>query len=120
MNIYQYFANMKRQANILEYDKIKLGQATDGYNQMLILSDFYSGSKSIFVVLPTLYSAQKYYDVICRNKERFFNRKIGLYLGLGTRSSIMTFFKFWKSRKEKNLNGDVFKYALLVAVKTQK
>ena len=67
MNIYQYFANMKRQANILAYDKIKIGGSTDGYNQMLIISDFYANNKSIFVVLPTLYSAQKYYDVISQS-----------------------------------------------------
>ena len=58
---------MRIEANILAYDKIKLGGSTDGYNQMLIISDFYKGSKSIFVVLPTLYSAQKYYDVISQS-----------------------------------------------------
>ncbi len=67
MNIYEYFASMKRESNILASDKIKLGGSTDGYNQMLILSDFYSNDKSIFVVLPTLYSAQKYYDVISQS-----------------------------------------------------
>ena len=71
MNLYQYFANMRRQANILAYDKVKIGGSTDGYNQMLILSDFYSGSKSIFVVLPTLYTAQKYYDVISQSVSDF-------------------------------------------------
>lgn len=51
--------------NIKEYihkDKIKLGNSCDDFNMMLIACDFYKGTSSIFVVLPSLYLAQKFYD----------------------------------------------------------
>jgi len=70
--------------------------------------------------LPQNAMEQKYYDVILRSKDRFFDRKIGLYLGLGIRQRWSLFFKFWRKRKELKLNNFVFKYALFVAVKTRK
>ncbi|MCR5113499.1 MAG: transcription-repair coupling factor [Acholeplasmatales bacterium] len=64
MNIYEYFAGRDDSKRILESSTIKVGGSTDGFNQLLIISDFYSSNKSILVVLPTLYAAQRYYDVI--------------------------------------------------------
>ncbi len=62
MNILNHFSLLETTQDILSKDKIKVRGASDGYNQMLILSDFYSGDKSIFVVLPNIYLAQQYYD----------------------------------------------------------
>ena len=70
--------------------------------------------------LPQNDMEQKYYDVICRNKNRFFDRKIGLYLGLGVRTSLRLFLKFWIKRKKMKLNSNVFGYALLVALKSKR
>ena len=46
-------------------NNVKIGGTSDGFNELLIASDFYSNDKSIFVVLPTLFEAQKYYDSLC-------------------------------------------------------
>ena len=62
MNIINHFSLLSTTQDILSKDKIKVRGASDGYNQMLILSDFYSSDKSIFVVLPNIYLAQQYYD----------------------------------------------------------
>lgn len=62
MNLLEYFSNLKTVREIRESSKISLGQSTDEFNIMLIASDFYNGDKSLFVVLPNLYEAQKYYD----------------------------------------------------------
>lgn len=62
MNILNHFSLLESTQDILSKDKIKIRGSSDGYNQMLILSDFYSGNKSIFVVLPNIYLAQQYYD----------------------------------------------------------
>ncbi|MDE5545930.1 MAG: transcription-repair coupling factor [Anaeroplasmataceae bacterium] len=51
--------------NIKEYfnkSKVRLGGTCDDFNMMMIACDFYRGISSIFVVLPSLYLAQKYYD----------------------------------------------------------
>ncbi len=42
--------------------RIKLGNSCDEFNMMLIACDFYSKDASIFVVLPNLFLAQKYYE----------------------------------------------------------
>ena len=62
MNLYEYFSKLDSVSNILNKDKIRLADSCDEYNQMLIASDFYTSNKSIFVCLPNLYQAQKYYD----------------------------------------------------------
>ncbi|MDE7095263.1 MAG: hypothetical protein K2O23_02135, partial [Anaeroplasmataceae bacterium] len=51
--------------NIKEYfnkPRVRLGGTCDDFNMMMIACDFYRGISSIFVVLPSLYLAQKYYD----------------------------------------------------------
>ncbi len=62
MNIYEYLQNNKYVDKIIKSDKIIIGKTSDGFNQAAIISDFYSSNKSIFVVLPNLFTAQKYYD----------------------------------------------------------
>ena len=62
MNIYDYFFNLESVSNIINRDTFKIASSCDEYNQMLIATDFYKNNKSIFVVLPNVYSAQKYYD----------------------------------------------------------
>ena len=60
MDYLEYFYKLNER--IFKSPKAKLGNTCDEYNIHLIASDFYMGNKTIFVVLPTLYLAQKYYD----------------------------------------------------------
>ena len=60
MNYLEHFYELNQ--NIIKTPKVKLGSSCDEYNIHLIASDFYKGNKTIFVCLPTLYLAQKYYD----------------------------------------------------------
>ena len=62
MNLFEYFSGLKNVKRILASDSISVSESSDGFNMMLIASDFYTGDKTIFVVLPTLYQAQAYYD----------------------------------------------------------
>ena len=62
MNIYEYLQSNKYVDKIIKSDKLIIGKTSDGFNQAAIISDFYSSNKSIFVVLPNLFIAQKYYD----------------------------------------------------------
>ena len=62
MNILEYFYSINSVYNIINKSNIRLNESCDGYNQMLIASDFYNNNRTIFVVLPNLYTAQKYYD----------------------------------------------------------
>lgn len=62
MVILDYFYKLDSVKKILSSNQIKLGSACDGFNIMLIAEDFYKSNKTIFVCLPTLYQAQKYYD----------------------------------------------------------
>ncbi len=64
MNIYDYFYNLDSVRNILNKERIKIGTSCDEYNLMLIATDFYQNNRSVFVVLPNLYTAQKYYDAL--------------------------------------------------------
>lgn len=64
MNIYEYFYHLESVKKILNQDKIKIGNTCDEYNLMLIASDFFKNDNSIFVVLPNLYTAQRYYDAL--------------------------------------------------------
>ena len=63
---------------------------------------------------------KKYFIVITNNISKHFDRKIGLYIGLGMRRRFGLFWYFYKRRKKYNLNINVFLYALLVMIKTQK
>ncbi len=62
MNLFEYFYNIDSVSKVLSSKKLKIGQSCDEYNQMLVATDFYVNHKSIFVVLPNLHTAQKYYD----------------------------------------------------------
>ena len=62
MSIYSFLNELPSFSKVLENDKIKIGNSCDDYNMMLIACDFYTKDASIFVVLPNLYLAQKYYD----------------------------------------------------------
>ncbi len=65
MNIFEFLKSNKKVNDIINSDKIYLSDSCDGFNIMLLASDFMSGNSTLFVVLPTLYLAQKYYDDLC-------------------------------------------------------
>ena len=64
MNILEYFSRRRNVNTIIEADRISVGNSTDNYNMMLIASDFFVNDKSIVIVLPNLFLAQKYYDML--------------------------------------------------------
>ena len=64
MNLYSFLYNHHSFKKIISADKLKISQTNDEFNMMLVATDFYCNDKSIFVVLPNLYQAQKYYDAI--------------------------------------------------------
>lgn len=64
MNIFDYFSSIDSVREILLKDKYKISGSCDEYNLMLIATDFYKNDKTIFVILPNLYIAQKYYDAL--------------------------------------------------------
>lgn len=47
---------------IVEADGVTVTKTTDNFNIMLVATDFLNSKKSLFVVLPNLFLAQKYYD----------------------------------------------------------
>ena len=63
MNLFKYLKSLSEFKPINE-DKLNISQTPEGYNELLIATDFYNNDKTIFVVTPTLYLAQKYYDDI--------------------------------------------------------
>ena len=64
MNIYDYLSYTNAINDVINSDNIRIGDVCDEFNMTLIISDFYRGNKSLFVVLPNLYQAQKYYDTL--------------------------------------------------------
>ena len=62
MNIYDYLSYTKVINDVIHKDNVRIGDVCDEFNITLLISDFYRGNKSLFVVLPNLYLAQKYYD----------------------------------------------------------
>ena len=62
MNLFDYFSSFKNVNKVLASSKIELAKSSDGFNMMLVATDFYKGDKTVFVILPTLYQAQMYYD----------------------------------------------------------
>lgn len=62
MNFFDFFSNLKTNKKIINSDNLNIGEVSDGYNQMLIASDFLENNNFIIVVLPNLFLAQKYYD----------------------------------------------------------
>ncbi len=64
MDFYKYFSERKNVNRILNSERISIGNSVDGYNLMLIASDFYASDKNIIIVLPNLFLAQRYYDLL--------------------------------------------------------
>ena len=64
MDIFEYFSKRKNVNTIIKSDRISIVNSTDNYNMMLIASDFYANDKNIIIVLPNLFLAQKYYDML--------------------------------------------------------
>ena len=62
MNIVPFLLNHTIIDELIEKPKVRIGGSCDDFNIMMLACDFYRGSSSIFVVLPNLYTAQKYYD----------------------------------------------------------
>lgn len=64
MNIYDFLSNNDTIQNVIEKENGSFGTSCDDFNLMLLATDFYEHNKTIFVVLPSLYLAQKYYDAL--------------------------------------------------------
>lgn len=62
MSIFEFMLENQTIQEILSRNRVKLGNSCDDFNMMLVACDFYSKDSSIFVVVPNLYLAQKYYD----------------------------------------------------------
>ena len=63
MDLFKYLSRLKEFSPI-NSNKLNIKQTPQGYNELLITTDFYNGNNTIFVITPTLYLAQKYYDDI--------------------------------------------------------
>ncbi len=66
MDIFEYLYSVGKTKYIIDSDKINVGKSSDGYNALLIATDFLKNNKSVFVVLSSLYEAQNYYDMLSR------------------------------------------------------
>ncbi len=62
MDIYELLLTSPAIKKCLSKNRVLIGNTCDDFNMMLVACDFYSGNSSIFVVMPNLYLAQKYYD----------------------------------------------------------
>ena len=62
MNIVPFLNKNSIISELITKNKVKIGGTCDDFNIMMLACDFYYGDSSIFVVLPNLYTAQKYYD----------------------------------------------------------
>ncbi len=62
MREYTYLANLDLIRDVLNDSKIKIGKTNDNLNELLLVLDFLEHDKTIFVVLPTISEASKYYD----------------------------------------------------------
>ena len=60
--ILEYLSKLPIIKNLTDKDKIRIKGSNDNFNINLIAIDFLKNEKSIFVVAPNLYIAQKYYD----------------------------------------------------------
>ena len=65
MKLLEFIKNNKKIDKIINADKLYINDSCDGFNMMLIASDFMSGDSTLFVVLPSLFQAQQYYDNLC-------------------------------------------------------
>lgn len=64
MKVKDYFINNPKVKQIISNSNFKISRSCDEFNMMLITTTFYDSNKSLFIVLPTLYQAQKYYDAL--------------------------------------------------------
>ncbi len=62
MTIYDFLLQNDVIKNIIDKNNVSIGNTTDDFNELLIATDFYQNENTVFVVLPSLYLAQKYYD----------------------------------------------------------
>ena len=62
LEIYPFLLHKSQLNEYFSKSKVRLGGTCDDFNMMMVACDFYRGISSIFVVLPNLYLAQRYYD----------------------------------------------------------
>ena len=62
MNIVPFLLKNSIINDLIKENKVKIGGTCDEFNMMMLACDFFMGDSSVFVVLPNLYMAQKYYD----------------------------------------------------------
>ena len=60
--VLNYLKKLPKVNEIINRNKIKVAGSNFENNIMLMVVDFFSNDKSLFVVLPDLYTAQRYYD----------------------------------------------------------
>ena len=74
--ILDYISKSKQIADILKQDNIRISCNNKNYNIYQIASDYLKNNRMIFVVLPTLFDAQNYYDalinLVCEDDVLFF------------------------------------------------
>ena len=64
MDIFEYMYQLDIVKKIINTPHIKVAKTCDDFNIMTIATDFMLNDNTIFVVLPTLYEAQNYYDML--------------------------------------------------------
>jgi len=62
MNFLEYF--YEKNKTLIDSKHIRVGNTCDEFNINMIASDFLNQKKTIFVVTPNLYFAQRYYDIL--------------------------------------------------------
>ena len=62
MREYTYLANLDLIRDVLNDKGIKIGNTNDNLNELLLVLDFLEHDNTLFVVLPTISEASKYYD----------------------------------------------------------
>ena len=62
MNIVPFLLKNTIIDELIKKPEVRIGGTCDDFNIMMLACDFFLGDSSIFVVLPNLYTAQKYYD----------------------------------------------------------
>ncbi|MCR5231406.1 MAG: hypothetical protein K6B64_02050 [Acholeplasmatales bacterium] len=62
MNFLEYFYGLNKK--LIEWPKARVANCCDEFNLNLIASDFIHDKKTIFVITPSLFLAQKYYDTL--------------------------------------------------------
>ena len=64
MDLYSFLLRHETIGKVVHAPRLKINHTNDDFNAMMIATDFYQQDKSIFVVCPNLFQAQKYYETL--------------------------------------------------------